>query len=67
MESIKFWYTFTDEKKEMSDFDFDLSVSNENGIHLEDVCETFIKFLEVVGYSPAKAREYFPKRLEHDE
>ena len=66
MESIKFWYNFTDEKKELSDLDFDLSVSNENGIHLEDVCETFIRFLETVGYSPAKAREYFPKELDYD-
>ena len=64
MESIKFWYNFTDEKKEMPDFDFDLSVSNENGVLLEDVCKTFIKFLEVVEYSPAKAREYFPKEYE---
>lgn len=60
MESIKFWYNFTDEKKEMSDVDIDLSVSNENGIHLEDVCETFIQFLKTVGYSPVKAKEYFP-------
>jgi len=62
MESIKFWYTFTDETHKGSDFDFDLSVSNEDGVHLEDVCETFIKFLEVIGYSPEKAREYFPQK-----
>lgn len=62
MESIKFWYTFTDEKKEMADLDFDMSVSREeNGVKLEDVCETFIKFLEAIGYSPARAREYFPE------
>ena len=61
MENIKFWYTFTDEKKEKSDLDFDLSISNEDGIHLVEVCETFIRFLETIGYSPAKAREYFQK------
>ena len=66
MESIKFWYNFTDEKKEMSDVDFDLSVSNESGIPLEDVCETFIKFLEAVGYSPARARDYFPEEMPWD-
>lgn len=67
MESIKFWYTFTDEDKEMSDLDFDMTVSKEDGVNLEDVCETFIRFLEAVGYSPAKAREYFPKELKYDE
>jgi hypothetical protein len=66
MESIKFWYNFTDEKKQMPDFDFDLSVSDENGVHLEDVCETFIKFLKVIGYSPEKAKEYFPDELDYD-
>ena len=60
MESIKFWYTFTDESKKMADFDFDMTVSKEDGVNLEDVCETFIRFLESVGYSPAKAKEYFP-------
>jgi len=64
MESIKFWYNFTDETKEMSDIDIDMSVSNENGVHLGEVCETFIKFLEAIGFSPAQAREYFPKELE---
>jgi hypothetical protein len=63
MENIKFWYTFTDEKKEKSDFDFDLSISNEDGIHLAEVCETFIRFLEVIGYSPAKAREYLRTKV----
>ena len=66
MESIKFWYNFTDEKKKMSDTDIDLSVSNEDGILLEDVCETFIKFLQAVGYSPAKALEYFLEEIPQD-
>ena len=66
MESIKFWYNFTDETKEMSDVDIDLSVSNDNGILLEDVCETFIKFLDVIGYDPASARKYFPKKMEYN-
>ncbi len=66
MESIKFWYTFTDENKKMADLDFDMTVSKEDGVNLEDVCETFIKFLEAVRYSPAKAREYFPEEMPWD-
>lgn len=66
MESIKFWYTFTDEKKEMADLDFDMTVSRENGVKLEDVCETFIKFLEAIGYSPASAGKYFPEEMPWD-
>lgn len=66
MESIKFWYTFTDENKNMADLDFDMTVSKEDGVNLEEVCETFIKFLEAVGYSPSKAREYFPEEMPWD-
>lgn len=66
MESVKFWYTFTDETGDQANLDYDLGISKEDGVSLEDVCETFIKFLELMGFSPARAREYFPTEMELD-
>lgn len=58
MESIKFWYTFTDEKGDMPNLEVDMTVENEYGVHLQDVCETFGRFLTSVGFSTEKAAEY---------
>ena len=64
MESIKFWYTFTSETDDQANLDYDLSISKEDGLSLEEVCEIFIRFLELMGFSPARAKEYFPTEME---
>lgn len=64
METIRFWYTFEDENKEMADTDIEISVSKVNGIHLQDVCESFVMFLRAAGYSTDGLAKYFPKELD---
>ena len=59
MESIKFWYTFTDENGDMPNSEVEMTVENEYGVHLPDVCETFLRFLISVGFSIENAIEYF--------
>jgi len=63
MEKIKFHYEFKDEAESIADTDIDMTCSRESGLSLEEVTETFIKFLEGVGFSPVKAREYFPEEM----
>ena len=64
METIRFWYTFEDENKEMADTDVEISVSKVDGIYLQDVCENFVMFLRAVGYSTDGLAKYFPKKLD---
>lgn len=64
METIRFWYTFEDENKEMADTDVEISVSKVDGIYLQDVCENFVMFLRAVGYSTDGLAKYFPKELD---
>lgn len=64
METIRFWYTFEDENKEMADTDVEISVSKADGVHLQDVCDSFVSFLRAVGYSTDGLAKYFPKELD---
>lgn len=66
MEKIRFYYKFKDETESISDTIVDMTCSRDSGVSLEEVVETFVKFLEAVGFSPKKAMEYFPEEMSWD-
>ena len=53
METIRFWYTFEDESGKTSNSDIDISLSKEGGVHRDEVCDAYVRFLVVVGFSTA--------------
>lgn len=59
METIRFWYTFKDPDKEMSNTDVGISLSHEESINREEICEAFVKFLSAVGFSTDGLAEMF--------
>jgi len=61
METIRFWYTFEDEDKdsEIPTEDVEITISNESGIKLPDVCDAFARFIESIGYSTENLVENF--------
>ena len=59
METVRFWYTFEDKNGEMSTHDVDISVSNEGGVSLGDVCEAFARFVKAAGFCAENLAEYF--------
>lgn len=59
METIRFWYTFDDEDGDMSTSDIEVSLSNEDGVNLGEVCEAFEHFLSAAGFCAENLSEYF--------
>ena len=53
METIRFWYTFEDETGQVSNSDITIELSSKKGINKDKICDAFVRFLEVVGYSTA--------------
>lgn len=51
METVRFWYTFEDEDKDISNSDIDIAVSREGGVRRDEICDAFVRFLAVVGFS----------------
>lgn len=58
METIRFWYTFEDEDGDMPKTDVDISIEGD-GLHRDEVCEAFERFLTAAGYSTAGLSEMF--------
>ena len=59
METIRFWYTFEDEDNEMPTEDVEITISDEAGVKLPDVCDAFARFIESIGYSTENLVENF--------
>lgn len=54
METVRFWYTFEDKSGENSTSDVEISLSKEEGgVHRDEVCDAFVRFLEAAGFSTA--------------
>lgn len=59
METIRFWYTFEDEDGEIPTEDVEMTISDEAGIRLPDVCDVFARFIASIGYSTDNLVENF--------
>lgn len=59
MEKIRFNYSFTPNGSDMPDSDICMNISHECGLNIEDVCDTFLDFMEAAGFSSNAVYAYF--------
>ncbi len=59
METVRFWYTFEGKDQEMSNTDVEISLSHEDGIKREEICEAFVRFLAAAGFFTGGLAEMF--------